>query len=215
MDMLNSYFNFFNSVNPFNYGPQSYGGQGFNGCGNGFGNGFGYGYGYGYGNRSQDSCSCSDGNNWKEYIQDRKDERASEQKLTSNKIDLNGDGKYSTGIDGRLVLDWDKDGKISKDDIKKSKQALNRFDDLWDVSDEDNDDAPDLKQFDKDNDGTLSTKELQDAGASIWVDRNGDGERGRGEFFEADSVDSRYRKNLALELDLKTGEMTAEKSDDD
>ena len=188
-----SYYNTFNYFNPFQSfnlsqfmmpGMMNFGGGGC--C-----------PGQGYGDRYSNGCGQQ---NWREYMQDQKDERMMSERLSSNKLDLNNDGKFNDGIDGRLVIDWDGDG-IGKDDIKKTKQAFKRFDDLWDT-DESDEDAPDLKQFDKNNDGRLDSEELKKAGASIWVDRNEDGERNRGEFFEADSINSRYRKNLELEIDL-------------
>ena len=200
MDFNN--FSYFNSFNPFQsllsqFFTPGYGGGG---CCQGPGN---YG-GDNYNGGQQ---------NWREYMQDRKDERMMSERLSGSKLDLNNDGKYNSGIDGRLVIDWDGDG-ITKEDIKKTKQAFKRFDDIWDSSDDDGD-APDLKQFDKNKDGKLDSAELKKAGASVWVDRNEDGERNRGEFYKPDKIDSRYRKDLELEIDLDTGEMSTQKADDE
>lgn len=163
-----------------------------------------------FGDSFQGGCGQQ---NWREYMQDSKDERMRSERLSGNKTDLNNDGKYNAGIDGQIVIDWDGDG-ITKEDIKKTKEAFKRFDDLWDVSDEE-EDAPDLKQFDGNKDGKLDAEELKKAGASIWVDSNEDGERNRGEFYNPDKIDSRYRKDLELEIDLETGGMSTEKADDE
>jgi hypothetical protein len=199
--------NYFNCFNPFqNFNLSQFLMPGYGNYGGGCCQGRGQ-----YGDYYNGGCGQQ---NWREYMQDRKDDRMMSERLSSNKLDLNNDGKYNSGIDGRLAIDWDGDG-ISKEDIKKTKQAFKRFDDIWDGSDEDDDDAPDLKQFDKNNDGKLDSEELKKAGASVWVDRNGDGERNRGEFYKPDKIDSRYRKDLELEVDLETGEMSTEKTDDD
>lgn len=154
---------------------------------------------------------------WRDFLEQRREEQQRQTEIRGNRIDLNGDGRYHAGIDAELAFDWDGDGSISAEDIKKTKQALGRYDDLWADSDSDSDSdevAPDLSKFDLDGDGKLSAEELKKAGAQLWIDKNGDGKRGRGEFFCPSDFDSRYRKNQQLELCLRTGRVSLSKSED-
>lgn len=108
-------------------------------------------------------------------------------------IDLNGDGQYQAGQDGVLAFDTNKDGKLSKAEIEKSREMLKAFGGNYDFNNDGkvgfwerikgNSYSNQMKKKDLDGDGRLSSWELNQAGAKVGIDYNGDGKMDQNETF--------------------------------
>jgi len=113
-------------------------------------------------------------------------------------IDLDGNGQYDKGTDGVLVFDYNKDGKLSDKEIKKSREMLKSMDGDYDfdgdgkVSFSEKMRGRNLqklsKKYDKNGDGRLDGDELQQGNAKVWIDRNKDGRADGNEAYDPKNI---------------------------
>jgi hypothetical protein len=111
--------------------------------------------------------------------------RSRVEKRLGYTLDLNGDGRYSRGVDGVLTFDMNGDGKYNRRDAintnKMMQAAANRFDFDGDGRVSRGERAEGLalrsrfSRIDSSGDGRLSTQELARAGGKVWIDKSGGG----------------------------------------
>ena len=104
-------------------------------------------------------------------------------------VDRDGDGVYSAGRDQQVLIDLNKDGQISDEEIRHSGVLLGAAADPNFLADFDGDGVSTavervgaqrfqhvfMRGADRDQDGVFSGQELSDAGFTYWTDRNENG----------------------------------------
>jgi len=117
-------------------------------------------------------------------------------------VDMNGDGKYQGGVDGILAFDKNNDGKLSKQEITDSNKLLKAFNGDFDL----NGDGKvgfferiqgkalqkKAQKMDKNHDGKLDNNELQQAGAKVGIDQNGDGKCNADETYTVNNIPNQW-----------------------
>lgn len=108
-------------------------------------------------------------------------------------LDLNNNGRYDRGQDGVLAFDFNRDGKLNKKEIGKSRKMLRAFSGNNDLNGDGKVTRTEKRQaaryrarmqkMDLNRDGKLSTFELSRGGAKVGVDHNRDGKFGRHETY--------------------------------
>lgn len=108
-------------------------------------------------------------------------------------LDLDGDGRYTRGRDGVLAFDFNRDGKLSDQEIQRSNNMLKAFGGNFDLDGDgrvtwwERMQGQNLKReamrYDRNRDGVLDANEIARAGGKVWIDRNRDGKADRSETF--------------------------------
>ena len=108
-------------------------------------------------------------------------------------VDLNNNGRYDRGQDGVLAFDFNRDGKLGRKEVTRSREMLRAFggcDDIngnGKVSFSEKNKARKyrarMQRMDLNRDGKLSTHELARGGARVGVDHNRNGKFGRHETY--------------------------------
>lgn len=101
-------------------------------------------------------------------------------------LDLNGSGRYEAGRDGVLAFDFNRDGRVTPDEIERSRQSLNAAGGNYDLNGDGRVSPCERMQgrsigqdfrnrVDQNGDGRFSSWELAAAGGRVLVDGNQDG----------------------------------------
>lgn len=101
-------------------------------------------------------------------------------------LDTNGSGRYEAGQDGVLAMDLNRDGRISPQEIEKSRNLLNAFNGNFDINGDGRTTPCEQMQgrgmqgrarqmLDPTGDGRISAGEFANAGGRVLVDQNRDG----------------------------------------
>ncbi len=108
-------------------------------------------------------------------------------------LDLNNNGRYDRGQDGVLAFDFNRDGRLGKKELTKSREMLRAFGGNCDLNGDGKVSFSEkqkarkyrarMQRLDLNRDGRLSTHELARGGALVGVDHNRNGHFGRNETY--------------------------------
>lgn len=113
-------------------------------------------------------------------------------------IDLNGNGQYDKGKDGVLAFDYNGDGKLSDNEIQKSRDMLKSMGGDYDFNGDGKVGFLERirgksleklsKKYDKNGDGRLDNGELQSGNAKVWKDADKDGRADSNELYNPSNI---------------------------
>lgn len=100
-------------------------------------------------------------------------------------LDLNNNGRYDAGRDGVLGFDFNRNGKIDRQEIERSREALKAFGGNYDLNGDGrtslcekirgNSLQKRMQGVDTNHDGRLSASEIASGGGRVLIDQNRDG----------------------------------------
>ena len=108
-------------------------------------------------------------------------------------VDLNNDGRYTRGTDGVLAFDTNRNGKLDRKEITRTREMMRAFGGSNDINGDGKVSFSEkqkarryrarMQKLDLNRDGKLSTFELARGGAKVGVDHNRNGHIGRHETY--------------------------------
>lgn len=108
-------------------------------------------------------------------------------------VDLNGNGRYDRGSDGVIGFDFNRNGKVDRKEIERSREMLRAFGGSNDLNGDGKTNICEkmkaksyrkrMQKMDTNRDGRLSTHELAAGGGKVLVDHDRNGRFSRNETY--------------------------------
>lgn len=126
-------------------------------------------------------------------------------------IDLNRNGRFDRGRDGVLTFDMNRDGKYDQKDVQSTNNMMKAASGNYDFNGDGKVSWIEramgkkykmmYRKLDRDRDGRLSGAEISRGGGRVWVDRDRNGQIGRGETHSVFRIPSPRWGGGSLRLD--------------